>query len=394
MSGFISFSKENNIVKYSTNSKAAIFIYLYYKETIQNYTKYIRMIPKEVDIYVISPNVEVIKSIQETVKQTIIFIEMENRGRDLAALLVAAKPYIFEYDYFCFIHDKKEKDNHRLDYTNKWIYSLWENMLASEAYIQSIINYFDTNSNVGILFPPAPIDEYATMWSMGFWGINYENAVTVAQKIGIDVELLKQGEPASVGTVFWTRVKALQKLLEYPWKGIDFPKEPLADDGTVSHAIERILMYVVKDAGYISQICTTKGYLENYIESTLQEYRKIAGLLYNQYGVYSSIIKEYEMKKISILKLFRNKEAFYIYGAGAVGSACYRYLKSLGITITGYLISSVPKIKGKDGIPIFCIDVVDNLDKSAIIIAAREDNKKEMKKKLEQLGCVNYVTYI
>ena len=57
----------------------------------------------------------------------------------------------------------------------------------------------------------------------------------------------------AVGTVYWSRVDALRKLFEYEWKYEDFDMEPLAEDGTLSHAIERILEFVARDAGYESK---------------------------------------------------------------------------------------------------------------------------------------------
>ncbi|WP_353937923.1 rhamnan synthesis F family protein, partial [Parabacteroides goldsteinii] len=34
-------------------------------------------------------------------------IVVENRGRDVSALLVGCAPYISDYKYVCFVHDKK-----------------------------------------------------------------------------------------------------------------------------------------------------------------------------------------------------------------------------------------------------------------------------------------------
>lgn len=34
-------------------------------------------------------------------------IVIQNRGRDVSALLVATKKFIMNYDYVCFMHDKK-----------------------------------------------------------------------------------------------------------------------------------------------------------------------------------------------------------------------------------------------------------------------------------------------
>lgn len=52
------------------------------------------------------------------------------------------------------------------------------------------------------------------------------------------------------GSVFWFRVKALAPLFDHGWKHEDFPPEPLPQDGTISHAIERIYPFVAQGAGY------------------------------------------------------------------------------------------------------------------------------------------------
>ena len=53
-----------------------------------------------------------------------------------------------------------------------------------------------------------------------------------------------------VGTMFWARSKALRKLFELHLTWSDYPEEPLPYDGTMLHAIERLLPFVTEDAGY------------------------------------------------------------------------------------------------------------------------------------------------
>lgn len=55
---------------------------------------------------------------------------------------------------------------------------------------------------------------------------------------------------APFGSVFWFRVKALAPLFDHGWQHEDFPPEPLPQDGTISHAIERIYPFVAQGAGY------------------------------------------------------------------------------------------------------------------------------------------------
>jgi lipopolysaccharide biosynthesis protein len=53
-----------------------------------------------------------------------------------------------------------------------------------------------------------------------------------------------------VGTMFWARPEALAPLLRLGLTPDEYPPEPLNADGTVLHALERLLPLVAEDAGY------------------------------------------------------------------------------------------------------------------------------------------------
>ena len=55
-----------------------------------------------------------------------------------------------------------------------------------------------------------------------------------------------------VGNMFWFRPGALRPLLESNIDYKDFPEEPIPNDGTLAHAVERILLYVAQHEGYSS----------------------------------------------------------------------------------------------------------------------------------------------
>ena len=67
----------------------------------------------------------------------------------------------------------------------------------------------------------------------------------------MDVSIKEDKEPiAPLGSFFWARAKALEPLFEKEWTYDDFPEEPVADDGTILHAIERIYPFSAQSAGY------------------------------------------------------------------------------------------------------------------------------------------------
>ena len=50
--------------------------------------------------------------------------------------------------------------------------------------------------------------------------------------------------------MFWVRKGALTKLYELDLDWEDYPQEPLEYDGTILHAIERLLPIIAEESGY------------------------------------------------------------------------------------------------------------------------------------------------
>ena len=176
---------------------------------------------------------------------------IENIGRDVSALLVGAEPYLQDYDYVCFMHDKKVT---QMDMGIKgYVFSerCFQNMLGSKEYVNNILTLFENEPYLGLLCPPPPNHaDYYPILSLE-WGPNFEATAKVAKRLNLSCKMSPDLEPiAPLGTMFWFRPEAMKVLLDYGWKYSDFPKEPIKTDGTVLHAIERIYAFVVQDAGY------------------------------------------------------------------------------------------------------------------------------------------------
>lgn len=395
MNKYVTFDVKEGALQSTRGCKSAVFVFVYYEETFNEYKSFFENISSDIALYLITSNPNLIDNIQEyqSERKNTFVLQSDNRGRDVAALLVTARPYILQYDVFCFLHDKKEKEELQKSYVDAWRYLLWENMLASEEYVNQIINYMYNNNQVGMLFPPAPVGEYATVWNTGFWGINYINANDVYHKIGIRGDISEKEEPLSIGTVFWAKVDALRPLLEYNWKTEDFPQEPLPDDGTISHAIERVLPFVAEAQGYESQICVTSQFLVEYVGKMSREYRCAAGILNKELGLHSGeSITNYYKNKQKFLDYATRYEDLYIYGAGSIGDECRKYMETIGLKVKGFIVSK--KTYGeKNGLPIYDLEEVRGLMKVGVIVAARADNRLQMVKSLEGLRYDDYYIY-
>lgn len=247
--------KKHTIQHKPNDKRIALMMHLYYPDLIDYCLEYAKSMPEYADLIITTPIAETKKQLQEKVKELelnkIQIIDIENRGRDVSALLVGCAPYIKDYDYVCFVHDKKTTQIKPYCNGESFSYKCFENTLGSMEFVENIITTFENNPRLGLLTPPPP--NHGTFYQIvgSEWASNYENTISLAYKLGLKCNIYWENEPiAPLGTMFWFRPEALKTLFDVNWKYEDFPKEPNAHDGTLLHAIERIYPFVVQHEGY------------------------------------------------------------------------------------------------------------------------------------------------
>lgn len=234
--------------------KIALVLHFYFEDLADYCLHYAQSMPKEADIYVTVGSEKKKKIIEETfsvLENKVTVIMIENRGRDVSALLVGTKDFIMDYDYVCFMHDKKVTQLSPQTIGAGFSYKCFENLLPTKEFVQNVINTLEENPRAGLLTPPPPNhgDYYITLGLE--WGMNYEVTMKLAKKLGLTVPIDEKKEPiAPLGTMFWFRPKAMKLLFDQDWEYKDFPPEPNEIDGTLLHAAERIYSYVVQQEGY------------------------------------------------------------------------------------------------------------------------------------------------
>lgn len=383
----------------SFQNRVAVFLHLYYEDTVEKYYQYIEQIPHYIDVYITTSNkktLELLKKYNTAGMRNFILIEGLNRGRDVGALLVTFKPYISQYEYICFTHDKKEKTAAQKSFSDQFVECIWSNLLYSEEYIENVLGLFEKNSSLGLLLPPMYTGDYSTAWLANDWGMNFENTCLLAEYIGIDTSLLIEDQPpAAYGTAFWARTISLKKLFSHTWKYDDFLSEPLPNDGEINHAIERILQYVVVDAGFKYINILSIPYAQKHIEY-LQMHARETGRYITKISGARCLheFRELENQSARLQKFCSEYNRIYIYGAGVYGKSCLRLLKSLDIEVEAFLNSRYGIDRMVEGIREVSVWSIDEWKNSGVIIASKlKDNINEMENNLKLIGQENSILF-
>lgn len=234
----------------------ALMMHLYFPDLIDECLEYAKSMPANSDLYITVSEDKMESEVNKKIKfltgfKKITVIRIENRGRDVSSLLIGCAPYVNDYDYICFMHDKKTTQVKPYCAGKSFSYKCFENNLGSKQYVENIITTFEQNPRLGMLTPPPPNHSLFYNILGTEWASNYENTLALAKKLKLKVNIVWTNEPITpLGTMFWFRPKALKPLFDYKWTYEDFPKEPNKFDGTILHAIERIYGYTVQEQGF------------------------------------------------------------------------------------------------------------------------------------------------
>lgn len=175
-----------------------------------------------------------------------------NLGRDIGPFFTALREPLLRggYDVFFHVHGKKTKGRRR-NIGDPWRNFLWENMIGGAfPMLDAIVARFASDPSSGLVFPE---DSHVLDW-----GRNEEVAHALRHSLGLDEPMTTYVE-FPVGNMFAARPAALKPLLDLDLQWDDYPAEPVPDDGTVLHGLERILPLVVRKAGYVARAVRVPG---------------------------------------------------------------------------------------------------------------------------------------
>ncbi|GFH42417.1 hypothetical protein Hs30E_09680 [Lactococcus hodotermopsidis] len=249
--------------------KVAFILHLYFEDLLDDYYAYAANMPENVDIYITTSKEELVVKLRKkfaTLSNKVKVIRVNNRGRDVSALLVGMREIVAscEYDLICYAHDKKttQLGNQTVGYS--FAHKCNENIYGTKAYVSNVISLFEQDKQLGLAVAPEP--NHGDF----FWTVqkewtpdpnNVENTKNLLSKLGVNVPIDGEHQVvAPLGSVFWFRPAAMKKLFDVEWQYADFPEEPLPVDGTISHAIERSYPFIAQDANFYTKTIMTDRY--------------------------------------------------------------------------------------------------------------------------------------
>lgn len=174
-----------------------------------------------------------------------------NRGRDLGPFLTEFAADLSGYDVVGHFHTKKSLHVASAQAVRNWVDFLLENLLGGRSQSAgAILSAFAEDPRLGLVFADDP--------HLVGWGENRPFADVLARRMRI-TDMPEQFFPFPIGTMFWARPAALAPLFDLGLGWSDYPEEPLAQDGSVLHAIERLLPLVVRHAGFVRRVTHAPG---------------------------------------------------------------------------------------------------------------------------------------
>jgi glycosyltransferase involved in cell wall biosynthesis len=165
-----------------------------------------------------------------------------NRGRNIAPFLLGFDHEIAsgDFDVVGHVHAKQSISTDTA-MGDAWREFLWQNLVGGDsAALDLAAAAFATEPRLGLLMAEDP--------NLVGWGRNHGIAETLAARMGIPLPLPRFFD-FPLGAMFWARPAALRPLLDLGLASEDYPPEPLPDDGTLVHALERLFPFAASCAG-------------------------------------------------------------------------------------------------------------------------------------------------
>ncbi len=230
------------------DQRIGVFLHAFYPELAEEIFHYLNNIPEPCTVFISTDTVAKVQSLRQTAKRCLRHpIEIRilpNRGRDIAPWLVGFADRMREVEIGVHLHTKKSP--HTKSDLDAWRRYLFDGLVGSVETVAAHLKIL-SRERVGA----SVLQHFYPLLRVGEinWGHNF---TLVRDLLGLcNVEISDQ-TPLDFpsGSMFWFKPRALAPLLELDLRFEMFEPETGTVDGSLAHAIERSLLYIVEAAGY------------------------------------------------------------------------------------------------------------------------------------------------
>lgn len=226
---------------------AALHVHFFYPELAIDLFQKLAVNRSRCDLLLTTTDKEKAKTLRAAISEykggAVTISVVPNRGRDIGAFLSGiGREYLARYDVVGHLHAKRSLVLGDATAGESWREFLWQN-LVGDLYpmMDTVLARFAAEPRLGLVFPEDP--------HLPGWSDNFEIASGLAERLEL-TEPLELFFEFPVGTMFWARTKALAPLFDLKLGWNDYPEEPVPYDGTMLHALERLLPSIARHAGY------------------------------------------------------------------------------------------------------------------------------------------------
>jgi lipopolysaccharide biosynthesis protein len=233
---------KGNVEKKLTNSTLAIIVHVFYVDVFEEIIAYINKLKGNIKLYVTcqSANHAQTAALLKAQSHEFNLTVNDNHGRDVLPFLFVLNEIIKnKHQYFVKVHTKKSE--HRSD-GNAWRSQLFKDLLTQKTLNRNLAR-FNSQRLLGIL---VPTDHIVPMTF--YLGSNEEKVLQLSHRLGVCADELLSLHFAA-GTMFMARTEALLPLICLGLDGRDFEYEDGQIDGTMAHAVERVISASCYSAG-------------------------------------------------------------------------------------------------------------------------------------------------
>ena len=230
--------------------RAALHVHLHYPELAEGLLAHLSVNTAKLDLFVSTTSDAKAADLRERFAKwgrgSVSVEACPNRGRDIGPMLTRFADALQSYEVIGHLHGKRSlaltSVGLSTDLGVQWYEFLLQHLAGDQfPMMDLILDRFADRERLGLVFPEDP--------NLTGWSKDREIARDLARRMAPTMQI-PQSIDFPIGTMFWARPAALKPLFDLKLGWDDYPEEPVPIDGTMLHALERLLPVIAEHEGF------------------------------------------------------------------------------------------------------------------------------------------------